>query len=531
MEGKPALLPVRWTWSQSRQVTLGRSSDAHSGKYAMAVKCEKGSPGASFDLGYLEVVPEATYTFGVWAKGSADIEVSVMGKAPEGEQVLKQAKGQAGKEWTETAGTIEIPGHIRMVTLRVRVAGEVADVLLDDAYIAAPLDVAYDADAVLRDKQTKDEHTLLFADFDSDKGPVVRFNDKAHDGKCSYTDDKTGRFGRALRVGKPDMATIVFAPKAMPKEGTLELWVSPDEVPVLRRETSGEIQNYLEVHSPTHILATLNCATNVAMNFTWRITDGVYDRPNYTSAHPSVSLARMRKGQWTHVAATWDASAVRLYVDGVLADLQTQGPMPWFSTASNLTIGSIYSNYNWDGMVDEIRISDIKRYGPFTPKGATPKPLPPASTPAPAAPAETQKPKIDLAAQRAKLIGKIEPTTSGEFETKTAPDPSTGSGQGERYIYEATSARGLVEGSAFPVELEKDKIVGGLTTIKVNGYDLGWGSPEACGACWKLGDVKPGKYYIGVLFESQAMEGPPIEGWWDGHRGIFLNGETCSAPR
>ena len=68
VEGKPALLPVRWTWSQSRQVTLGRSSDAHSGKYAMAVKCEKGSPGASFDLGYLEVVPEATYTFGVWAK-------------------------------------------------------------------------------------------------------------------------------------------------------------------------------------------------------------------------------------------------------------------------------------------------------------------------------------------------------------------------------------------------------------------------------------------------------------------------------
>ena len=535
--GEPALLPVRWTWSQSKQVTLSRSTDAHGGKYAMAVKCEKGSPGARFDLGYLEVVPEASYTFGVWAKGSGDVEVSVIGRAAEGEQVLKQAKGtlrqaqgRAGGDWQEIAGTVEIPGHIRMVTLRVKVVNEIADVLLDDAYIAAPIDAAYDADAVLRDKQTRDEHTLLFADFDDQK-ETVRFNDKAHEGKCSYTDDKTGRFGRALRVGDPDMATIVFAPKQTPKEGTLELWVSPDRVPVMKKETWSKIENYLQVHSPNADLATLNSATNAAMNFSWRISEGTYDRSNAVSAHNNISLNRMRKGQWTHVAVTWDASAVRMYVDGVLADMQTQGPLPWFAAPSNLTIGSPSTNYNWDGMVDEIRISDIKRYGPFTPKGATPKPLPPAAAPPVAAPVAAEKPKVDLAAQRAKLIGKIEPTSNGEFETKPTSDPSAGSRQAGRYIYEATSAQNLIKDGPFTVELQKDKIVPGLTTMRVNGEALGWGTPEAVGVCWKLGDIKPGKYFIGVLSESQAMEGPPAEGWWNQFRGIYLNGRDiqCSS--
>ncbi len=50
---------------------------------------------------------------------------------------------------------------------------------------------------------------------------------------------------------------------------------------------------------------------------------------NSVAGPGEVSLQRMRRGQWTHVAVAWDAAAVRMYVDGVLYARTTQGPLRW----------------------------------------------------------------------------------------------------------------------------------------------------------------------------------------------------------
>jgi len=114
-------------------------------------------------------------------------------------------------------------------------------------------------------------------------------------------------------------------------------------------------------------------------------------RGNSVAGPSELSLQRMRKGQWTHVAVTWDASAVRMYVNGVLYARTTQGPLNLATLPTNLMVGSMYGHLCWSGMIDEVRVSKINRFGPFTPKGATPRPLPAMN--AGAAPSGRQPPR------------------------------------------------------------------------------------------------------------------------------------------
>jgi hypothetical protein len=60
---------------------------------------------------------------------------------------------------------------------------------------------------------------------------------------------------------------------------------------------------------------------------------------------------------WTHVAATWDGSAAKLYVNGILADDSnnpTKNGVYNASTTANLTIASSDSGSPFSGGVDEV---------------------------------------------------------------------------------------------------------------------------------------------------------------------------------
>ena len=507
------LLPVRWTWDIRRPVTLAPSSEAHGGKTAVSLTSPAGSSTACLSMDYVEVVPEATYEFGVWTKGAGQVGVQLHGQAIEGLQSLGETRGEAGAAWTHVTGKVQVPGHIRLVRLTISVAPD-AQVLLDDAHVSADLDQPYDADAVLRDKPVHDEHTLLLEDFDGDASGL-RLG-----GRCRLTEPGGGRFGRGLRMEQPDMAAVELKLPAMPPQGTLECWLSPDAMPMLVRETWNNIWHFLEVRSAALDLGTLQADTSQCLRWMWRIGEELYGRQNSLTASADVSLSRMRQGQWTHAAVEWDPSAVRLYVDGVLAAVQGEPPVGWWAAPVNLTFGSPHGIYTWKGVIDEVRLSDVRRYGPQVPRGATlvaATAAKPAATPAPS---ERPLPEIDVPAERRAMLATLPATQPGAFEAR----PLT-SGD---HVYEAPNARPLVDGAV--CEQQAGDLQPGLATVRVGVRGTLIGDPWNEGVYWKLGAIAPGPYWLGVVYESNRGDiEAPQEAY--GRLAIYLNGRIvqCSS--
>lgn len=517
---KNPLIPVRWSWRLAGTTLLARSADAHGGKAALAMTGD----GGDVRWSSLEVVPGATYSVGIWAKGKGKVVVTLSGQAPEGAQVLGEAAGEVKGEWQLIEQKVKIPGHIRVIDFAASIypSDKTNALVVDDAHISAPLDFAYDADAVLTQKLIADADTILLADFDKDDASIKLI------GKSHYINE--GRFGRALRVESPDSAMIPLKLNQIPEEGTLEFYLSPDQVGQLDWKEKGlrdtPQQHFLSVDNASGALAYFRAGSDTTLGFAWNTDpwkNGADTRRNNWVFGPNeVSLRRMRKGQWMHVAVTWDASAMRMYVDGVLYGRKTEGPLKWKSLPTSLSIGSgMYGHLTWTGAVDDVRVSKIKRFGPFLPKGATAKPLTPAPAPilsaAPARPFLTQE---QLATERAKLLQSLPPTQAGLFETK--PDAN-----GD-FVFEAERAKPLVSDGKFVVLA--DKPAAGLTTVQVGESGSGrlLGDPVNGGACWKLDAIPSGNYHIGLLYESQdTRHGSVIESPQAYKRiHLFLNGRV-----
>lgn len=116
---------------------------------------------------------------------------------------------------------------------------------------------------------------------------------------------------------------------------------------------------------------------------------------------------------------------------------------------------------------------------------------------------------------RQRMLGTLPTTQAGVHEEQPTADGD--------YVYEATSARPVVEGER--CEIEADKVVPGLTLVRGRESWLallpdGVSNP---GVYWRLGNIVPGRYWIGVVFESQIQGVEAAEIMQPGV-GIFLNG-------
>lgn len=508
-ESDDPLIPTRWTWRMNKPMGFKRSADARGGKHSISIWSPAGG-GGHLSMGKLEVVPGAKYSFGVWAKGSGNVTVDIVGEAPEGTQELGKAAGKASDKWELVAGSVEIPEHIRLVWLRIW-PGSPCEMVLDDAHISAPLDKPFDVDEALTQKYQHDEHTMLLLDFEKDD-PDLKV-----EGKVQITKADGGRFGRGLSINGAGtagvMASMPFKLNAMPEEGTIEFWLSVDEMPMLNPGSWQKQNMYLQILGPSNQLLSVMAGTDNTVSARWRIDNDVYGKSNLLQSSNEISAMRMRKGEWHHVAVTWDKSAWRLYFDGVLSAITTTPPLTWWDSPVLITMGSEYEHLGWNGLIDEIRVSKIKRFGPVTPKGATAKPLPVPEPPAVVKQQSADKPKADFTEERKQIISGIEPTQPGAHEI--VPD-SRG-----RLVYEATSAKPLVEGLDF--KLEQDNIVKGLTTASVQRFRL-LGLPNMGGMYWRLGGIKPARYWIGLVHQTgegvgnmEAMDG-------NGNFDVYLNG-------
>ena len=87
-----------------------------------------------------------------------------------------------------------------------------------------------------------------------------------------------------------------------------------------------------------------------------------------------------RPGVWHHLAGSWDSQAVRLYVDGQLEGIRIQGGLKtdWSCEQRNAELPNgeaLELVLPAAGVIDEIRISKVLRFGPFVPVGAANVPL------------------------------------------------------------------------------------------------------------------------------------------------------------
>jgi hypothetical protein len=150
-----------------------------------------------------------------------------------------------------------------------------------------------------------------------------------------------GRFGRALEFdGEDDIVTVPDdAALALTTGMTLEAWVRPDQTTnwrtVMFKESVGGMAYTLYSNTPADVPS---------------VRAGVAGDVGVEAASP------VDPNEWTHLAATYDGSILRLYVNGVQAGAHAYpGEIP--SGAGPLTLGG---NTLWgerfSGLIDEVRV-------------------------------------------------------------------------------------------------------------------------------------------------------------------------------
>jgi hypothetical protein len=494
-ESSDPLLPLRWNWWSNGAVDMRLAADAHSGRHALQIACPKGSLELSMSL--IEVVPGATYSFGGWAKGEGHGRLVVLGRAYEGLKELGAVDLPVGPEWARTRGTVAIPGNIRAVVVRF-ITWASPQVKVDDLYFSAQFDQPFDVDAVMTTKFKKDKHTLLLVDFDG-QGDYRSTS-------ARLTDESGGRFGRGLRIDRAAVSTaaIPVTCQEMPPEGTLEFWFAPDDDPE-------EIYIYLDVLAGNQEIMTFHADTSSLFRLFWAVAEGGDDSHMQDVKCPAeISRAWFRKGQWHHVAAQWDREAVRFYLDGALVDYSTARPLPFMKTPTAIRLGSGVSCRAWSGVFDEIRLSDVQRYGPHLPSGANWQPLPAAAAATPAVSATQAAkppPAPDFAKERKTLLGKI-------------PTPPA-----DAIVFSPSQAKPLVQGDP-EFAILPDAPVAGMSVARIGSNNPPLlRMPDNDGGYWRLDGVPAGNYYLGVWYESSSdgLEAP------QGYRGtinVYLNGRT-----
>ena len=484
------LLPLRWVWwNPNGAVDMRLSTDAHGGKHSLRFACPKA--GLSMEMQIIEVVPGATYSFGGWAKGKGQGRIAIYGNAYEGRKEIAGLDLAVKPDWTEVGGKVTIPGNVRSVCFGLNV-GNATEMLVDDLFLSADVEKPFDVDAVMTTKFKKDDHTLLLVDFDGQG--QCRLESKA-----MLTDDKGGRFGKGARLEEKDVSSVVIpmAVKEVPAEGTLEFWFSPDDDPA-------HPMNYLSVLSADQEI--LWFGTGDTVNVVWPAQEGRFRSVNWCDPH--ANHVWIRKGQWHHVAMEWDKEAVRLYVDGGLANMSTVRPMPFSILPSALKMGATWPGNAWSGVVDEIRVSDIKRYGPVIPAGVKWRPLPVVAAPQEAEKASApSSPAPDFVKERKALIGTIPPAPAGAIS------------------FDASQVKPLVQDDK-DFQILPNTPTPGMTVARVSTTFLELGrTPDYDGGYWSLKGVPAGKYYVGIWYES-STDGLESPQQYQGRIYVYLNGRV-----
>lgn len=160
-------------------------------------------------------------------------------------------------------------------------------------------------------------------------------------------------FGQAYRLDGNDLLRTPFGGDLDLPQYTVEAWfrssgLGTSTTPtIVMKGSSGQSQN-----RNFGIWFTSNTGTNLRADLS---IDGV----NVFAETPGASLVN---GQWHHVAATYDGSAVRLFVDGELAATTTAaGQADLRGDAAYIGGGDSTASNGFAGDIDDVRFSSVAR--------------------------------------------------------------------------------------------------------------------------------------------------------------------------
>lgn len=140
---------------------------------------------------------------------------------------------------------------------------------------------------------------------------------------------------------QPDMVT--------PGAFTIEGWFRPDSVSGIRYILGG----WTGSNGTGYIRQN-----NDNLQITWSTTQ--YGSNLFNNSLIGTGLSA---NTWYHVALTWDGSVYRTFLDGTLGATNTSSTAPYDGTGGKFSVGTLPgTTNNFDGYVDEFRMSSIARY-------------------------------------------------------------------------------------------------------------------------------------------------------------------------
>jgi hypothetical protein len=115
-------------------------------------------------------------------------------------------------------------------------------------------------------------------------------------------------------------------------------------------------------HDIDYVVVHENVASYTGYSLRLRL-GGLYFRINDGTSMHTVSGGTPTTGVWHHIAGSYDGSNLRIFVDGVLKGTAAAVAVTIADSAEPLSIGGDSAGgASIDGMIDEVRISDIARY-------------------------------------------------------------------------------------------------------------------------------------------------------------------------
>ena len=162
---------------------------------------------------------------------------------------------------------------------------------------------------------------------------------------------QAGIFNQAVSINQGDQ--LIFSPSEniLADQGTLEAWIQP----TWNGNDGGD-----------HVILSWGQAGGILMmkdggNYLKIIVNRYGAHPSGIEKGTGYNTSGWLANQWHHVAFTWSEAEVQLYIDGTLTSQSNTGYTPPPINSPSVHIGSDYGNNEWDGQIDELRISDSVR--------------------------------------------------------------------------------------------------------------------------------------------------------------------------
>jgi hypothetical protein len=190
-----------------------------------------------------------------------------------------------------------------------------------------------------------DAHTLLLLHLDGDYTGT-----RGEPGTASGTTFVSGRHDQGVLIDATDALTYATAGNIQRGQGTIEFWIRPQW-----NGNDGHSYTFFEVGASW--FNRFRIMKDGANNLRFMVWDST------TEYGVAYNVGHWQAGEWHHVAATWEGSAIALYVDGQQQDSSDTANTP-DTLADSMYIGSsAWHGQQANAVIDELRVSDIPRIG------------------------------------------------------------------------------------------------------------------------------------------------------------------------